>query len=353
MLKRLCLLSGMFVALSLSEISAAAQIDQQRATKPPNAAKPPLKFVDAATVPSGGVNGTFVAIADLNRDGKQDMIVGDECASEGCTTGGAVSILLGNGDGTFQAAVPYSSGGFGNVSIAIADVNGDGLLDLVVANQLGCQGCDGGGVSVLLGNGDGTFQSPVVQSSGETPLSVAVADIDGNGTPDIVVADLCVGDCPAVFILLGNGDGTFQAPIPLLMGTAYADSVAVGDVNGDGKPDLVVTAWCDVFNSQGNCQHYYDGTITVLLNEGGGSFYTSATYDSGGLYAQQVRIADMNADGKPDLVVANECADVEGLGSCSSGTVSVLFDRNPNDPDSTRKFQELGSLDLCKASPLA
>src|SRR5208282_1700274 len=117
---------------------------------------------------SGGYHADSVAVADVNGDGKPDLLVANQCASSSNCNNGSVGVLLGNGDGTFQAAVTYGSGGYYAESVAVADVNGDGKPDLVVANDC-CAGGNGddGSVSVLLGNGDGTFQTAVTYGSGE------------------------------------------------------------------------------------------------------------------------------------------------------------------------------------------
>jgi hypothetical protein len=154
-----------------------------------------------------------------------------------------VSILLGNGDGTFQAAVSYSSGGISALSVAVADVNGDGKLDLLVANS------GSSTVGVLLGNGDGTFQSAVAYSAGSIYSPAVVADVSGDGK-----LDLLVGNYPgSVAALLGSGDGTFQSPLAYSSGGSGPTSVAIGDVNGDGQPDVVVA-------------NFYSNSVGVLLN---------------------------------------------------------------------------------------
>src|ERR1022692_4872205 len=143
----------------------------------------------------------------------------------------------------FFEAPTYGSGGFDAASIAVADVNGDGKLDLLVANECGnLSGCPNGVVAVLLGNGDGTFQTAHTYSSGgDLSLSIAVGDVNGDGKPDVLVGDACASDSNCangvLAVLLGNGDGTFQAAQTYNSG-GYSDyfniSIAVGDVNRDG-----------------------------------------------------------------------------------------------------------------------
>ena len=136
-----------------------------------------------------------------------------------CATGGSVGVLPGNGDGTFQAAVSYGSGGFKALSVAVADVNGDAKPDLLVANYSANGTLGPGGVGVLLGKGDGTFQAAVSYGSGGyDATSVAVADVNGDGELDLAVTDgnNGCGDNPlvsCVSVLLGNGDGTFQTAV--------------------------------------------------------------------------------------------------------------------------------------------
>jgi hypothetical protein len=229
-----------------------------------------------------------VTVADLNGDGKPDLIVGNEGGLNG-----TVSVLLGNGDGTFQPQKTYAVGTF-PFSVVAADLNGDGIPDLVVANGLSHNGVST--VSVLLGNGDGTFQTQKTYSVGATPHSVVVADLNGDGKPDIVTANL-YGQ--SVSVLLGNGDGTFQPQQTYAVGSK-PEAVAVVDANGDGKLDLAVV------NQTSN-------TVSVLLGNGDGTFRPQQTFLAGiGPYA--VAVGDLNGDGKPDIVAA-----------VSGNTVSVLL----------------------------
>lgn len=287
-----------------------------------------LNFAPAMPYSSGDQFAYWVAVADVNGDGKPDVVVVNQCASgSSCEANGTVGVLLGNGDGTFQTAVTYDSGGHGAVSVAVADVNADGKLDLLVANGCGsgdvnCANDTQGNVGVLLGNGDGTFQTAATYGSGGyQAFSVAVADVNGDGKPDMVVSNNCGAykpgsDCSSgglgtVGVLLGNGGGTFQPAVTYGSGGYRPNSVALADVNGDGKADLVVVNSC--VNS--NCGTATNGSVGVLLGNGDGTFQTVATYGSGGVGAVSVAVADVNGDGKPDLVVSNDC----GSSGCGSG----------------------------------
>ena len=218
-----------------------------------------------------------MAVADVNSDGKLDIVVAN---SEPFGDTGVVGVLLGNGDGTFQPVTTFGSGQAGATSVAVADVNRDGKADLIVAYLCGssCSG-EGGLVGVLLGNGNGTFQAVVTYASGGVfSYSIAVADMNGDGKPDLVAANLCPINDPfcggigspdgTAGVLLGNGDGTFQSAVAYDSGGVYPISVAVEDVNGDGKPDLLLA-------------NDNSGTIGLLLGNGDGTFQPAATFTSG------------------------------------------------------------------------
>jgi hypothetical protein len=270
-------------------------------------------FQGAVGYATGGQDATSVAVADLIGKGIQDLVVSNECADDTCANG-SVSVLLGNGDGTFQAAVSYSTGGEGALSAAVGDVNADGFPDLVVANYCASStNCANGSVSVLLGNGDGTFQAAESYATGgQYAISVAVQDLNGDGHPDLVVTNEGSNN---LGVLLGVGGGTFQTAVTYATAGQDAYSVVVGDVNGDGHPDLMVANRCA---SSNNCTN---GSVSVLLGVGDGTFLTPPNYATGGEYAYSAALADVNGDGHPDLVVANEC----GINNCPNGAVSVLL----------------------------
>jgi hypothetical protein len=283
-------------------------------------------FQRAVIYDSGGVNTSSVAIADVNGDGKPDLLVANQCANvNSCNSGdGVLAVLFGNGDGTFQTPGIYDSGGAGANSVAVADVNGDGNLDLVVANQCGYPCPNQGLVGVLFGNGDGTFQAArTYDSGGIYAFSVAVADVNGDGKLDLVVANYCpaFGTCAnggAVGVLLGNGDGTFR-PAATYGSGGESTGVAVADVNGDGIPDLVLSNLCS------DCGTSLDGTVGVLVGNGDGTFQPVVTYDSGASLGNSIAVADVNGDGKPDLLVADSCVGSDPNNYCPYGIVGVLM----------------------------
>ena len=269
-------------------------------------------LLPAVTYESGGQSFS-VAVADVNGDGKSDLVMTNAGVAEG-----VIGVLLGRGDGTFRPVVTYNSGGDVAQSVEVADVNGDGKPDLLVANcgQIGVNICNhsDGFVGVLLGNGDGTFL-PVVtfDSGGSTAVSIAVADLNSDGKPDLLVANECgtSQDCGrgSVGVLLGNGDGTFQAAKDYNLGSAI-NSVVTADVNGDGKLDVLV--------GMGGTHD----NVGVLLGNGDGSFQPIVAYDSGGNNTLSVVVADVNRDGHPDLLVGNQC---DMTSNCADGSVGVLL----------------------------
>ncbi len=227
-----------------------------------------------------GFGPASVAVADLNHDGRPDLVTANRGGFEGLSTD--VSVLLGRGDGTFAPQQRFAVG-LGPLSVAVGDLNGDGHPDLVTAN-VGSHD-----VSVLLGRGDGTFvpQQRFAVGASAAPASVVVGDLNGNGIPDLVTANLQFGD---VSVLLGRGDGTFAAAQRFAVG-ASPRSVAVGDLNGDGIPDLVTA-------------NEFSDDVSVLLGRGDGTFAAEQRFAVGG-GPVSVAMADFNNDITPDLVTAN------------------------------------------------
>ena len=255
-------------------------------------------FQPAMSFDSGGPYTYSVAAADLNGDGKVDLVVADCSVSTGSSCG-LFGVLLGKGDGTFGPVTTYSSGGVGPWSLTIADVNRDGKSDLVIGNL--CQDADCGGdgvVAVLLGNGDGTFKAAMTYDSGGRTEVPAVADVNGDGKPDILVAN--GNGAAGVGVLLGNGDGSFQPVVTYDVGEKFVWALAIGDVNNDGKPDVIVSDCAHgVYECAGN------GSVSVFLGNGDGTFQSALTYGSGGVFSTGISLADVNGDGQPDIVVTN------------------------------------------------
>jgi hypothetical protein len=240
----------------------------------------PAIALTVAAVPSGTL---LPATPYLANGAGTFVVVGDfngDGKADFVVANSGVSVWLGNGDGTFQAPV-NSAAGASPVALATGDFNEDGLLDAAAVYAAG-------GVAILLGNGDGTFQTPVNYAAGTSPSGVAVADFNGDGAPDLAVAN-----AGGVSVLLGNGDGTFQAAVNYPAGAGPA-AVAAGDFIGNGKADLVVA-------------NAVDGTVSVLLGNGDGTFQPAVSYPVAA-NPQAVALGDLNGDGRLDLVVANNAA---------------------------------------------
>lgn len=232
---------------------------------------------------------------------------------------------------SFQPTVTYASGGYEPMAVAVGDVNGDGIPDIVVANYCregdtcpngdayicySSEYCSHGAVGILLGNGDGTFQPPVTYESGEyMSYSVALGDLNGDGKLDLALVNACGTfptsyDCPygTVDLMFGNGDGTFGAPWGIGLRGWFPDSVAVGDVDRDGHLDVAVSSVCQVRSiCDWDCT-CPAGSVEVLLNQGYGAWWGSQFYDSGAPWGRSVAVVDVNRDGKLDLLVANSGA---------------------------------------------
>jgi hypothetical protein len=290
-------------------------------------------FANAVTYDTGGFQAEAVVSADLNGDGKPDLVLVNACGGDSSCPGGTVGVLLNNDDGTFGTAVTYGTNGWLAQAVAVGDLNGDGKVDIVVANNCASDPGTGscttdGNVAVLLGNGDGTFQAALVyDSGGSLASSVVIADVNGDGKPDLLVVNRCGSSTTCagngtVAVLLGNGDGTFQTAVNYDTGALQSNAVAVADVNGDGKLDLVVSNTCQV----GTCDNVGDqsGSVSVLLGNGDGTFKETANYTSGSYGTDAVAVADLNGDGKVDIAVSSSCAGPRSS-DCGAGNVSVFL----------------------------
>ena len=235
-----------------------------------------------------GTNPFDGALGDFNGDGKPDLAVANNSTSN-------ISVLLGNGDGTFGVKTDYDVGqpAYG---VVITDLNSDGKLDIVAETSFSFTEA----VSVLLGNGNGSFQTHVDYSfSGfAQPNSILASDFNNDTKPDIVVIN-----GSGATVLLGNGDGTLKLPVSY-GSSNFATSVAVGDFNADGKIDLAVSSY-------GCCTN---GVVSIMLGKGDGTFFPSVDYSSAPSPFSIVK-GDFNGDSKLDLATANNSLD----------TISILM----------------------------
>jgi protocatechuate 3,4-dioxygenase beta subunit len=224
-------------------------------------------------------------VADFNGDGKADLATADPSSG--------VNTLLGNGDGTFQTAVAHvtnpAANGNSQASFVLAgDFNGDGKVDLATVNA------NSPNLGILLGNGDGTFQTAALAGLPSQPLKLAIGDFNGDGKADLATNN--------ANILLGRGDGTFQAPVTYATGSNPL-TVAVGDVNGDGVTDLV----------------FSDGVVSVLMGTGTGTFSATPSVYTLASSPSSVFVGEFSGDGKTDLAFVSAGAISFLLGT----TVSV------------------------------
>ena len=242
------------------------------------------------------IRSQYLTVGDLDLDGDLDLVV----INGGNGVDNTVTVLTNNGDGTFAAAVTYGAG-TAPVRGAIGDLDGDGDPDLAVVNA---QSDD---VSVLLTSGDGTFAPQVQYALGNYPRSIAIGDMDGDSDPDLVSVTVSPHE---VLVLPNNGDGTFAAGVVAydLSGGPEPYVAVLGDLDGDGDPDVVVGFI--------NHPHLSEPNIQVLLNDGSGTLADAGSYVVPGTWqTRSIAIGDLDGDGVPDLV----------LGNAEQGDVSVLL----------------------------
>jgi uncharacterized repeat protein (TIGR01451 family) len=267
-----------------------------------------VDFTSPKTYPVGA-SPSAVIIGDFNGDGKPDIAV----ANSGSRN---VSILLGNGDGTFLAAVNFDAGNSPSV-LAVGDFNGDGKLDLAVFQAGNASNATAGAISILLGNGDGTFQTP--KTTGLTVLAsvMAVGDFNAGKKSDIVVENFDpTSQNSSLDLYAANGDGTFQPARQIAVPNLTFGNVAVADFNKDSKADLAVCT---------------SAGVAILLGRGDGTFQQGPIIAvAAGFIPISVQTADLNLDGSPDIVAlvdahSSHCQDV-----CRSYDIthlSVFFSR--------------------------
>lgn len=229
-------------------------------------------------------------LADVNKDGKLDLVLEDQASPANVWT------LLGNGDGTFQAATSVSLGGESGTYVTFADLNGDGILDVA---QIG----SGGELEVYLATSATSYAAPAYYFTSDYHLNaggITAGDLNGDGKPELVVPN---GTDDNLTVYVNNGDGTFQTGVYYDVALSAVPSgnvadvapygIAIADVNGDGKADVITS-------------NYFSSDITVLLGNGDGTLQSASVgYAVGGFPCSPAVIADFNGDGLPDAVVGD------------------------------------------------
>jgi hypothetical protein len=231
-------------------------------------------FTGGGTLPVGATP-QCVTAADLTNDGKLDLV-----SANG--NGNSLTVWFNDGIGGFVSNATLTVGN-GACAVVATDVNGDGWVDLISANR------NGNTLTVLSNNGNGTFGTAATLSVGNKPNGLGAADVNGDGKPDLVSVNWGAN---SMTVWLNNGSGGFESMKTYAVGS-YPSTVAVGDFNGDGSPDLICA------NTGPN-----PGTLTVYANDGGGGFVYNTTITVGG-YIPNVVQGDVNGDGKLDLVCPN------------------------------------------------
>ncbi len=235
-------------------------------------------FAPISTYPSGGA-AQYTAVADVNRDGKTDVFVSN--------LNGVITLLLNHGNGSFGSPLTVAHLAAGSYPIATADFNRDGKPDLAVLNP------GTGKVIIYFGRGDGTFEAPKTITVGNAPNYIVIGDVNGDHVPDLLF-NAASGTAAGFTILVSEGNGSFKAPVMInAVNSAAGGVLAVGDVNNDGHLDVVTSD--------------YNGNSETFLGNGNGTFREQPIFQNGSPIGgpSQSLLADLDDDGKLDFVAGN------------------------------------------------